>query len=232
MKANFSLVFMGFILCLTACNGVSSGGNQIGNAQSASKETASGNKADDSSVGKTPSNTEVNNSGKTETAESQNKQPKTAREFYLAMPSKYLNFDQCDTETDKNCKKYREEYLRIREYTEDIENGYLQTGGENADPTITITLFKRPDDSYLVGVSTANTADDKSHFLNYDNGNWNDVSEKVVPQFSNKTKSYELPRYGTTVKVVAKTMNEDNFADYGDKLYDLEWKDGKFTIKK
>ena len=47
---------------------------------------------------------------------------------------------------------------------------------------------------------------------------------------------YELPHQGTTVKVFAKKIIEQG-PDYeasekGSKLYDLDWKEGKFTIKR
>jgi hypothetical protein len=73
------------------------------------------------------------------------------------------------------------------------------------------------------------------YFLDYANESWTDISATTVPQFSKKN-MYELPRLGTTVKVFAKKVIEkgDDYevSDKGEKLYDLEWKNGRFTIKK
>jgi hypothetical protein len=47
---------------------------------------------------------------------------------------------------------------------------------------------------------------------------------------------YELPRKGTTIEVFAKkiieTGDDYEISEKGAKLYDLEWKGGKFTVKK
>lgn len=161
----------------------------------------------------------------------QKETPKTVRDFYFAMPTKYLKFEQCEEKTDKNCEKYRRQYLKDHLDVEDNENGYLEINGENLDPDIAITLFKRADNSYLIGVTTGDTISDECHFLSYEKGKWKEVSKKVVPEFDNKTKSYGLPREGTTVEVVSRNA-EDGFSYYGEKLYDLEWTGAKFVIKK
>ena len=72
------------------------------------------------------------------------------------------------------------------------------------------------------------------YFLDYKDGKWSDISSTVVPEFSKKN-WYELPRVGTTVKVFAKKIVEQGkdyeISEKGKKLYDLEWKDGKFEKK-
>jgi len=73
------------------------------------------------------------------------------------------------------------------------------------------------------------------YFLDYQEGKWTDVSSSAVPQFSKKN-MYELPRNGTTVPVFAKKIVEQGpdfeASEKGAKLYDLVWKDGKFSVKK
>ncbi|MDQ3801661.1 MAG: hypothetical protein M3384_19735 [Acidobacteriota bacterium] len=173
---------------------------------------------------------------KAETAEtSSGSQPKTVRDFFMLLPQKYFTLEGCEPKTDKDCRKARLDYLKTHVDVEDTQNGYLSGGCDGAQACLTMALFKRPDGSYLIGVSTSFEMMVNNYFLDYRNGNWTDVSSKVVPQFSRKNE-YELPRYGTTVKVFAKDVIEKG-ADYevterGGKLYDLEWKDGKFTIKK
>jgi hypothetical protein len=46
---------------------------------------------------------------------------------------------------------------------------------------------------------------------------------------------YEIPRYGTTVEVFSTTSPEPEFPDLIEKdkkIYNLIWKDGKFTKQK
>lgn len=61
------------------------------------------------------------------------------------------------------------------------------------------------------------------------------MREKPRPEFSKKN-ICELPGVGTTAQVFAKKITDkgDDYeiSEKSEKLYDLEWKDGKFTIKK
>lgn len=55
-----------------------------------------------------------------------------------------------------------------------------------------------------------------------------------MPEYG-KNRWYELPRYGTTVKVFERTFPEteiENISEKGKKLYNLVWKNGKFTVQK
>ena len=98
-----------------------------------------------------------------------------------------------------------------------------------------MALFKRPDGTYLVGLTTSNEMMNDYYFLDYTDGKWTDVSRKVVPEFSKKN-IYEFPRYGTTMQVFSTKLVEkgDDYEirDKDAKLYDLEWKDGRFNKKK
>lgn len=172
---------------------------------------------------------------KSETAESASNQPKTVRDYFMLLPEKYFTLEGCERAKDKDCRQAKLDYLKRFAQVEDTQNGYLKGGCDGAQSCIEMALFKRPDNTYLVGVATFFEMGEENYFLDYRDGNWTDAAAKVVPQFSRKN-SYELPRYGTTVKVFARKLIEKG-ADYeiterGEKLYDLEWKDGKFTIKK
>lgn len=162
-------------------------------------------------------------------------QPKSIRDFFMLLPEKYFVLEGCVRETDKDCTKAKIDYLRTFTEVEDTANGYLKGGCDGAQSCLEMTIFKRPDSSYLVGVATSAEMMNEFYFLDYANGKWNDISADVVPQF-NKKNIYEFPRQGTTVKVFAKKVIEkgDDYevSDKGEKLYDLEWKNGKFAVKK
>jgi len=52
----------------------------------------------------------------------------------------------------------------------------------------------------------------------------------VIPNYNPQKNIYEPRRKGTTVKVFQKDENGSDF-NKGKKLYDLIWKNGKFTIR-
>lgn len=162
-------------------------------------------------------------------------QPKSIRDFFMLLPEKYFVLEGCVREKDKDCRKAKADYLKTFTEVEDTANGYFKGGCDGAQSCLEMAIFKRPDVTYLVGVATSGEMINDYYFLDYADGSWTDLSATVVPQFSKKN-MYELPREGTTVKVFAKKVIEkgDDYevTDKGEKLYDLEWKNGKFTIKK
>jgi len=160
--------------------------------------------------------------------------PKTVRHFFMLLPEKYFTLEGCDRDKDKDCKKAREEYLK--EFAEvDTANGYIKGGCDGGQACIEMAIFKRPDNTYLVGVSTFAEMMNDNYFLDYSDGAWTDVSATGVPEFSKKN-MYELPRTGTTVQVFEKKILEQGpdfeASEKGSKLYDLIWKDGRFSVKK
>ena len=163
-------------------------------------------------------------------------QPKTVREYFMLLPEKYFVLEGCERAKDKDCKKAKIDYLNTFKEVEDNANAYLKAGCDGAQSCLEMALFKRPDGTFLVAVNRYFEMGNDYFFLDYKNGNWTDVSTRVIPEFSKKN-IYEIPRQGTTVKVYRKIF-EKNTGDGGDgfetgekgeKLYDLVWKDGKFS---
>jgi hypothetical protein len=161
--------------------------------------------------------------------------PKTIRDFFMLLPEKYFTLEACDPLKDKGCRKAKIDYLKVFGEVEDTKNGYLKGGCDGAQSCLEMALFKQPDDSYIIGLAVFQEMMNDFYFLEYKNDVWTDVSAQIVPQFSKKN-MYKFPRYGTTVKVFAKKIIEANddyeISEKGAKLYDLDWKDGKFTVKK
>jgi len=90
-----------------------------------------------------------------------------------------------------------------------------------------VCLFKRTDGSYLVAVNGIEPPDDVwtpwLEFLTYQKGRWVDVTEATLPRWFSKQLGYELPRYGTTIRVVTES---------GKRVYDLVWTRGRFQVKR
>ncbi|NOT46543.1 MAG: hypothetical protein HOP17_02170 [Acidobacteria bacterium] len=162
-------------------------------------------------------------------------QPRTIRDFFMILPEKYFVLEGCVHETDKDCKKAKLDYLKTFTEVEDTTNGYFKGGCDGAQSCLEMTIFKRPDGTYLVAVATESEMIIDQYFLDYKGGHWNDVAAQMIPRYSRKN-IYELPRTGTTVKVFAKKVTDKGpdyeIAEKGVKLYDLVWKDGKFSIRK
>lgn len=163
-------------------------------------------------------------------ANAQTNQPKTVRDFFNLLPQKYFTLEGCQPSSDKNCNKARREYIDSFLEIEDTANGYWKSGCDGAQSCLTMALFKRPNAAYIVALKKEFESGTDNYFLEYRNGKWFDISAQVVPSFS-KNNIYELPRTGTTVGVFAKNKNSE-FGDKGKKLYDLVWKNGKFSVKR
>jgi hypothetical protein len=154
------------------------------------------------------------------------KKPVTVKDYFMLLPEKYFSVDCCQGSK----KEYLKQYLTV----EDNKNGFLDGGGDGAQSTFKMALFKRPDKTYIIALNVFGEAQDDYFFLDYNNGTWKDISSAVIPQYD-KMKIYEIPRYGTTMPVFAKQVidsdGENDLTEKGKKLYDLVWKNGKFTIK-
>lgn len=163
----------------------------------------------------------------------QTRQPKTVREFFELLPQEYFALEGCAADpAKKNCDEARADYLRRFLEVEDTANGYMRGGCDGAQSCFHMALFKRPDGTYLVGLTTAFEVGENSYFLEYAGGRWRDVGRQLVPGYG-EDKVYELPRYGTTVEVYEyREVAGEGYRERGRKLYNLAWKGGKFTIEK
>jgi hypothetical protein len=161
----------------------------------------------------------------------QTKQPRTVREFFNLLPQKYFSLEGCSANPTKaNCDRARREYVENYLEVEDTANGYWKSGCDGAQSCLTMALFKRPNATYMVALKVEFEAGIDNYFLEYRNGKWYDIAARDVPDFS-KNKVYELPQKGTTVGVFAKDRKSE-ISEKGKKLYDLVWKNGRFSVKK
>ena len=160
------------------------------------------------------------------------KAPRTVREFFNLLPQEYFTLEGCAPEGDRNCARARTEYLKTFLEVEDAANGYMKGGCDGAQSCFEMALFKRPEGTYVVGLTTSHEVSEQSYFLEYAGGAWRDVGARVVPAYG-EDKVYKLPRYGTTVEVYENIMvPNEGYRERGRKLYDLAWKGGKFITAK
>ncbi|QQS42422.1 MAG: hypothetical protein IPM63_05650 [Acidobacteriota bacterium] len=162
-------------------------------------------------------------------------EPKTVREFFMAFSQDVFFLEGCEESKDPGCRKAKKKYLDTYLEIEDTKNGYLSAGADGAQAALTMTIFKRPSGKYIVAVNQFGEIGDDYNFFEYENGRWKDISKDVVPEYSTGN-IYELPRFGTTIQVFKKiVIDSDGVVDMtekGEKLYDLTWKDGRFTISR
>lgn len=219
-------------LCVSFISCVGTAGNQNANQpQSNINSNVKAENNSNSSAGNPLENTaQKAETNKSETS-SQGKQPRTVRDFFTLLSQKYFALEGCEPQKDKNCEKARAEYVKNYLETEDTANGYWKSGCDGAQMCLEMALFKRADATYIVQVLTMHEMDENSYFLEYKDGNWTDISAKVVPEYSPKNTCVP-PRKGTTIEVFKKNYPEPNFSERGAKIYDLTWNDGKFSIKK
>lgn len=165
------------------------------------------------------------------TADRQTKQPKTVRDFFNLLPQKYFRLERCvDNPTKRNCDKARDEYLKSYLEVEDTANGYMKGSCDGAQSCFAMALFKRPNGTYIVAINKLFETSEETHFLEYTSGKWKDIGAQIVPGYSKKI-TYELPQQGTTITVYELKETDEGFFERGEKLYDLVWQNGKFSIK-
>ncbi len=226
-----ALMFIGLFLTIACLQTSTKSANRAGETKELSGEKAEADLA----------TLDVDSLDETEDAQnarikvnSQTKEPKTVMEFFALLPKKYFNLEGCFRDDDKDCRKARAEYLNNYKEVEDIKNGYFKGGCDGGQSCIEMALFKRPDKSYVIALATFSEGMEDNYFLDYKKGVWTDISQKIVPEFK-KDKRYEIPRYGTTVKVFSTKLIEkgDDYEirEKDKNIYDLDWKGGKFLKK-
>ena len=229
------LILLLTVASVLSCGGVSNpdadnrgtGSGMPENTKKTDEELPSGRKTN--SVESDPSGSVVSN--KKDSAE----KPRNVREFFMLMPDDMFTIEGCDREKDKYCRTAKAEYLKKYKTVEDLGNGYIEAGGDAAQSSFKMAIFKRPDGTYLVGLHVLGESENSFSFHDFSEGRWEDISIEVVPEYSSSN-IYELPRYGTKVAVFAKRIVEQRrdyeISEKGEKLYDLKWENGEFSIER
>lgn len=140
--------------------------------------------------------------------------PKNVLEFYKYLPDRYFEADR-DQRTTVLLDPKRGSIV-------DIPNGYLYAQGDGAQGSLWVCVFKRPDRSYLMTVKfqPPEEARPTLDFYEWRDGRLQPVERKrVLPVTFDGRLTYQMPRQGRTIKVVARD---------GTRLYDLTWTGTKF----
>jgi hypothetical protein len=148
----------------------------------------------------------------------QSSKPRTVLDYYLLLPDKYFEAN----------KEQRVKWMLDpkRGAIVDVRNGYIYAPGDGAQMSIYVCLFKKADGSYLIGVKSSYWEDIEYtdlDFYIYEGGGFLEVTKSVLPIAENEELKYEMPRYGTTVKVRNKR---------GKKIYELVWGGERFRLKR
>lgn len=157
-------------------------------------------------------------------------QPKTVLDYFLLLPNKSYFAVPLS-------KSQRKTWLRDRSASikpiVDIKNDYLLFPGDGAQGTIQFAIFRHKGRALVV--VRDDFEDGSLDFLRYESGHWKDVTKQMMPAPYNVRYDYQVPRYGTTIKV---TAGRDYFKDTkptrnkGKRLYDLVWVNGTFKVRR
>jgi hypothetical protein len=151
-------------------------------------------------------------------ANGQTAKPRTVRDYYLLLPDKYF---EANPEQRINWMLDPKRGAIL-----DVKNGYLLAPGDGAQMSITVCLFKNHDGTYTIGVDATywEGADySRLSFYRYVGGNLVDVTKSIVPVALPEEHWYEMPRYGTTIRVATQKRRH---------LYALVWNRRRFIIKR
>jgi len=141
----------------------------------------------------------------------QTAEPRTVLDYYRLLPDKYFEADE----------EQRVNWMLDpkRGAVVDVKNGYIYAPGDGAQNTLYVCLFRKADSSYVIAVKADVEGSTQLDFYEYRGGSFVDVTKSVLPVAVDENLEYEMPRYGTTIKVKDRT---------GKSLYNLAWGRGRF----
>jgi hypothetical protein len=151
-------------------------------------------------------------------ASAQTANPSTVRDYFLLLPDKYF-----EVTPEKRAKWMLDSKAGA---IVDVKNGYLRAIGDGAQMSIIVCLFKKHDGTYIIGVDAVSWegADySRLNFYRYDSGKFIDVTKSIVPVALPQEHWYEMPRYGTTIRVGTQKHRH---------LYDLVWSGRRFLVRR
>ncbi|HNN05174.1 MAG TPA: ankyrin repeat domain-containing protein [Leptospiraceae bacterium] len=178
--------------------------------------------------------------------------PKNIFEYLLILPPEFTQLEKDELNYDYGLRlKYYQEIIFNRECESkkppdcieqgfenlDLQNGYLRYREAGLEEYIEMSLFKKSNKTYIIGVTKYFGGDSgrfNTYFLTYKNRKWTDITEKILPELSYKLflnpKDHKLigkeqkndprgfislPRSGTDVFYNADTANSCE-GDMGD----------------
>ena len=156
-------------------------------------------------------------------AASQSGPPKTARDYFLRLPQVYFEMPPAQ----------RKAWLDGPGGLVDNAHDYVSFPGDGAQARMQMALF-RYNGQVLVAVYLE-AVDGLLDFLRYTHGHWRNVTRQVMPVAFSGDNVYELPRYGTRIRVTANKFNDETqerVSKTGRWLYDLVWRQGRLVVSR
>lgn len=161
--------------------------------------------------------------------------PMTILDYYLALPQKYLKHVGGISAPARNASLF----------VSDVENGYLQARQPNGEIYSSLALFKRPDGSDLIAVENRDCENggctEEFYLLTYRNGEWVDVTNKMLPAISDEEVRGGLeqrfkPMAGFQPRLLHRLSGGGSSIDVteywsGLALGELQWVNGEFVFK-
>lgn len=100
-------------------------------------------------------------------------------DYYLAMPRKYLRYAGGETSQARQAALY----------VSDVERGFLQSREPNGEFYSAVALYRKPDGGDLIAVENRECergCTEEFYLLTYTDGQWADVTVKMLPVMSEK----------------------------------------------
>lgn len=115
----------------------------------------------------------------------------------------------------------------------DEANDYIEASVGDLGMTLKMALFRHKG-RVLVALSGDAAAGYSFDLLRFEGGRWKNVTRALMPRHGKRT-FYEIPRHGTTIGVfkgISQPGESDGPLERGEHLYDLAWRNGKFSIRR
>lgn len=157
-------------------------------------------------------------------AMAQSKPVRSVAECYLALPDRFAG---------DASRKVRERALDKAEKgggsSVDLKNGYLQL--EIPPMTnVSVALFPAKAGEPVLGIVHKVLAGaDQPRFYQLINGDWQEVTEKVLPKGTYPKFGFELPRKGTSLSVYEQYRGLDGFELTGKEKFVAKWNGERFV---
>jgi hypothetical protein len=142
---------------------------------------------------------------------------RSVQDYFLGLPSSLLPLGSSEN---------RQHYLRYA--TVDVSNGYIRYQASDNPEQFEFAIFRKSNGQYLAAFSIPYDPDSfPEHpslsqliLLDYQQGEWRNVTREILPVPVDHTLTYQLPQVGRDIVVLNHRQ---------EKLYRLRWQNDRFV---